>query len=249
MPTFLGATWRTFLTDFVAFVRAPKEPTVRAQFRATAELIYNSLSVAEPRLASYVGAVLEIDPRMEELTELISNDELDPLFTSYQHIADAWGRQLEERFRILADASKVLCSRAEVLRKLSDPNLKPFEAGYGERTTRFPLLVEEITSIDSKSDIRVQLADLLAGTAATSLKASLNKGTGEDREFYEELRLTLNTKQLLVGGIWPYHDLDAMFRELSFDAAHSNQVSGPTYVTQILSGLPGALLEPPPKNC
>jgi Protein of unknown function (DUF3800) len=245
MPTFLGKTWQKFLNHFVAFVRSSKQPSAREHFRRTAELIYNTLSISQPNMANFVGTVLEVDSEFGEISGFISGDELDPVFTCYEHIADVWGRQLNQRFCVLADDSKVLSTHAGVLRQLSDPKLKSFEAGYGERTTRFPLLVDEIRLIDSKADLRVQLADVIAGAATSCLKVSYRNATDEDQGIWNKVKLTMAEKQLFAGGIWPYHNLEQMFKDLPQVEPGPNQVSGPTYAAQILSAHPDVFRQPP----
>jgi hypothetical protein len=235
MPTFLGSVWTSFLASFVAFVRHREDRTLWVDFRDKAELIYNSLGTSEPRLAAYFGLVLESEARRDALAEAISDDELDPLFTCYVALADSWGQRLNQRFRVLADESRVLSARAELFRKLSDPRLKRTVTGEGERTTVFPLLVEDIVTVDSKSDVRVQLADIIAGAAVAALGERSSDTDKEEAEFPDRLQSLMCDKQLFSGGVWPYRSLDQMFRDLQSRPKASNSISAPDHIARVLS--------------
>jgi hypothetical protein len=235
MPTFLGSVWTSFLASFVAFVRHREDRALWGDFRDKAELIYNSLGTSEPRLAMYFGLVLESAAGWEALAEAISDDELDPLFTCYVELADSWGQRLNQRFRVLADESRVLSTNAEILRKLSDPRLKRTVTGDGERTSVFPLLVEDIVTLDSKSDVRVQMADVIAGAAVAALREGLSDTDKEEAEFKDRLQSIMFDKQLFCGGVCPYRSLDQMFRELQARPKSSNSISAPEHVARVLS--------------
>jgi hypothetical protein len=235
MPTFLGSTWISFLASFVAFVRHREDRALWGDFRDKAELIYNSLGTSEPRLAMYFGLVLESAARWEALAEAISDDELDPLFTCYVALADSWGQRLNQRFRVLADESRVLSTNADTLRRLSDPRLKRTVTGDGERTSVFPLLVEDIVTLDSKSDVRVQMADVIAGAAVAALREGSSNTDKEEAEFNDRLQSIMGDKQLFSGGVWPYRSLDQMFRDLQARPKSLNSISAPDHVARVLS--------------
>ena len=154
---------------------------------------------------------------------------MDPIFPSYVKLANTWGRQLQERFIILADDSKVIAAQSPILIKLSETNLKPFTAGYNTRTMDFPLKADQILTVDSKTSKEIQFADLLSGAACYFLRSDQHKTLDT---FEQQIKKEFFGKKLIAHGLWPSKEI--IPEELDATEDDQTRPSLNDYTTQIL---------------
>ena len=203
MPVYLNArTWQDFLASFVRMIRERTRAAFN-DFQRLASLIHSHLDSAQPDLASHVGAALLLDP--EELLQMVSEAELDPLVPSYHLLADYWGKQLRERFEMVVDRSKVLAKEQALLLRFSSADVSPFRAGYDRRTVEFPLKVAAISAVDSRSEKQVQLADIIGGALA---RAANSNAVSVEGSFENRIFRAFSGKGLIMGGCWPSREID-----------------------------------------
>lgn len=235
MPVFLNpTTWSNFLSLFVRVVRERK-PSLFNEWQTLSELIFAHLEQTQRKAADFIAPVFLMSDS-SELLEGLGNDELDPLVPAYYVIVDHWGKSIGGVYEVIADESKVLAKERGRLLTLADPNLKPVSAGYDRRTMDFPLKVSEIVGVDSTTHRQVQLSDILGGALANAAKAQ-TKGALQSGTFAHDVLELCRSKELIIGGIWPNHEVDP--KDLETDIGPGpNDVNLPTYTAMILKGDP-----------
>jgi hypothetical protein len=235
MPVFLNpATWLNFLSLFVRVVRE-RSPVLFSAWKRSAELIYSHLEYSNREMAYFIAPVFLMQDS-SELLAMFDENELDPLVPAYHAIVGHWGRRIGGNFEVIADNSKVLAKARQQLLTLSDPNLKPFSAGYDQRRMEFPLKVSDIVAVDSTAFRQVQLADVLGGAIAMALKARI-KGVLQPGSFPFTVLETSFSKDLIIHGLWPGRDVDPA--KLGTDTPpHPNDIDLATYTAMILKGHP-----------
>jgi len=205
MPGILGEiTWNGFLQ---AFVRVVREKTISAfhDFKTKGELIHSFLEQSQPLAANFFEPILMLAPTGHDLIGLMTGYDLDPLTTSYHHMAALWSNRLGTLFEIVADESKALVAEAPRLMAFSDPALKSITIGYDRRTQQFPLKVAKIHSADSKQEQGVQFADIVCGAACAFLKSEQRFVAGT---FEANLMEVFFEKELFIGALWPTKDIN-----------------------------------------
>ena len=235
MPTLLNpTTWSNFLSLFVRVVRE-RTPSLFNEWQVLAKLIYSHLEHTEPEWADFFAPVFLMSDS-SELLEGLGDDELDPLVPAYYVIVDHWGKSVGEVYEIVADESKVLAKARGRLLTLSEPNLKPFSAGYDRRKMDLPLKVSEIVGVNSTAYRQVQFADVLCGAIASAAKAQ-TKGSLKPGTFAHDVWDLCHSKRLIIGGLWPDHEVDP--KDLETDTVPGPEdVNLATYTAMILKGHP-----------
>jgi hypothetical protein len=234
MPTFLNpSTWRNFLSLFVRVIRE-RTPAVFREWQRLSELIYNHLEHANREVGYYFAPVLLLTHT--ELFEVITEDELDPIAPAYYVLANHWGKLTGKPFEVRADESKVLVKTRGHLLKLSDSNVKPFTAGYDRRTMDFPLKVNDIVAVDSKTHLQIQFADILSGAIASAAKAQVN-GALAPNSFARQILEACFSKGVIVDALWPSRHVTPSALGTDVDPGPS-EISLPQYTAMILKEHP-----------
>ncbi len=207
MPSLLEpGKWHEFLQLFVQAVRSRDQPTF-SELHRCATAIHGKLQVSHPFFAGLFLPVIRMDPSGYEFFKELEGDDgwafayLDPIVTSYYRLCGHWGRQLQTMFNVVADESKALKPAVPFLLRMADQNVAPFTIGPDEdRTMDLPLKVIDIQMVKSVDHAQVQLADILAGAAATWLKA---KATRSLSSFELEIGSLILSKRLIFDAVWP----------------------------------------------
>ena len=240
MPTLLNTTtWTNFLSLFVRVLRE-RTPSLFNEWQTSAKLIFSHLEHAEPEWADFFAPVFLMSDS-SELFEGLGNDELDPLIPAYYVVVDHWGKSIGDIYEVIADESKVLAKECGRLLTVANPNLKPVSAGYDRRKIDFPLKVSEIVGVDSTVYRQVQLADVLCGAIASSAKAQ-TKEPLKPGSFAHDVWQLCHTKRLIIGGLWPNHEVDP--KDLETDVVPDpDEVNLAEYTAMILKGNPSTKKE------
>jgi hypothetical protein len=236
-PTFLSeATWDDFLKNFTRLVWKP-DISHWAYFITHTESFLHRLEFIQRDVAGFFAQVLLLKGQYKHFIKTLSGDELDPLVPAYTKLANTWGRQLKDRFIILADESKVLAAQSPILLKLSEPDLIPFTAGYNTRTMDLPLKVDQILTVDSKTSKNVQFADLLSGAACCFLRGDLHKAAGT---FEQQIKKEFFEKKLIAHVLWPNSEI--IPEDLDAKEDDQTRVNLNDYTTRILHDDPSVRL-------
>jgi hypothetical protein len=109
---------------------------------------------------------------------------LDPLQTSLMELAYAWSQKLKKPIRIMHDAQNGLTE--QVMKAVMAASNEEIPKEFNLPNRHFDLV--EIRHIDSKSDPRIQLADVAAGFTRQVSESAL-KGTADNKHLAQVQRL------------------------------------------------------------
>lgn len=172
--------------DFYSQIERMVEVSERHEFKS---------SLAPIRMSSAI---------IDEILKNNSQVNLDPAIPGFFTLCDAWGRQFKAEFGILHDDSKPISQEQPNLESLMDPDAKPELVGYDRRQFELPLRCREIKFGDSKTDTRLQVADLIASTCNYWARG-LTDDSQQDTLWNELNELELIS--ISSGVIWPSADV------------------------------------------
>ncbi|MFK4804322.1 DUF3800 domain-containing protein [Microbacterium sp. ZW CA_36] len=163
-PAQLGTDWETAVDQFNTMLRT----TVRKGAPATLSDFYASIGALRLRATGMLADLLRfVDAGRGEAADLVANKTktaedylaLDPTFAALATVVRTWHERTGQPVRVVHDETSLLTpQRIQALKSgLAEPGVP--EAGLG------PVPLLSVTLVDSKSDPRIQIADLLAGAA------------------------------------------------------------------------------------
>lgn len=161
-PAFCGKEiYNETLSLFVSMIRDPSEES-KNKFFASVSKLYQNCRYQELR---DILSLLEMaEPHAEELLENIDSSALDPAIPAFFYLCSDWGRQLRAPFDIVHDSSKPISKSQDLLESMMSDAVEPSLIGVDRRKFEFPLRATGIHFGDSRSELGLQVADLLAGT-------------------------------------------------------------------------------------
>jgi hypothetical protein len=197
LPVFLGrAPFELLLERFSAMIRAPRPETI--------DKFYRFLDTAHRKHADSTIALDLVGLRAsravaEEYKDRWGARDLDPAIPSFVMHGSVWTGRLGEPFQIVHDTSKPIESERHILEAMMSETHPQEVIGYDRRKMVFPIKANGIQFRDSQSCRQLQVADLLAGSAAYCLRVRLD---GISDDFANDL---LQTKALSVPfmPVWP----------------------------------------------
>lgn len=196
-PVFCGAdAFREWQTRFVAMVRQKSPERVEAFYAQTAELRTRN---SNPDFDIFL-AVLE--RTREVVDEGIREDDkiaLDPAVPALVQLAAEWSATLGHPFDLVHDHSKPLAYGREQLRLLLAVDELPRNFDNMGLKYAFPIQAPDIRFADSRDVPELQLADVVAGAAATLFRA---RARGEPDPFAEAL-LHAGIATVVSNVVWP----------------------------------------------
>lgn len=197
MPVFCGQKgFDALLESFVKMIRKGDASSVQS-FYSTAWMAYDKLRDEE-----YKACFAPILASEELIAEVLSSNDyrsLDPAIPGFVDHCARWGEQLGA-FDLIHDSSKPLFAEKDMLELLMDPNDAQQLIGHDRRRLLFPLKSRGITFADSKSDVRLQVADLMASAAV--FWANGCPGGRTDKKLWTMLdRADIN--RFTINALWP----------------------------------------------
>lgn len=175
-PAQLGTDWDIAVDQFNTMLRT----TVRKGSPATLLDFYTSINALTPRASGLFARVLRIiEAGQSEAADLIANKTktaedylaLDPTFAALATVVRAWHDRTNLPVRVVHDETSLLTpKRIQAMKRGLADSAVP-EAGLG------PVPLLSVSLVDSKTDSRVQIADLLAGAARMLAVDALAGGT------------------------------------------------------------------------
>jgi len=125
---------------------------------------------------------------------------LDPAVPAFFSLCSEWGQQYKAEFEILHDGSKPISQEQPILESLMDPEAQQEIIGYDRRQFELPLRCRQIRLGDSKQDVRLQVADLIASTCNYWARGLVHEEYRDS--LWEELH-DLELTSIAIGGVWP----------------------------------------------
>ncbi|PYI39481.1 hypothetical protein CVS30_05920 [Arthrobacter psychrolactophilus] len=189
--------WNDLLSSFTSLMRAKQrkggdKETVDGFFEKVDNYRYKSRRKNVTNILEMLWITRQhADDFQAALAEGVATKALDPLQMSLYALASSWNERLQQPIMIMHDEQTALT------KSLVDTLLAVAKDGYPESynlpEARFPLVGFE--HVDSKSDPRIQLADITAGFTRQVAEAALN-GTAEDNRM-EQIRSLVH-----INSIW-----------------------------------------------
>lgn len=163
--------------------------------------IVNSLidSSKNERFKDALFPILQSHQIIYDILDDWDNNNFDTTLSSFINIIDFWGRKTTEHFDAFVDNSKALQHFKHYVDRIKSINIDT-EIGADRRTLKLPLKLNDIIFTDSKENVVVQIADLIAG-AANHYFRSLAESNLED-----ELSIKIGESKissLLNSPVWP----------------------------------------------
>lgn len=197
MPVFIGRdSFKAIQAAFVEMVRFPSSAAAERFF----ELIYKARrDLKHPEFAQELDMLLATQSEVRKSLYKWDGSDLDPAIPAFVEHGSIWTSRLMTEFSILHDSSKPIQQQQLILEAMMSTSEKPVSIGYDRRKMAFPIMAAGIEFYDSSLIPQIQLADIIASSAAYCLRASLNTKIDS---FTQEL---LRTK-ILSGNfrpVWP----------------------------------------------
>lgn len=215
MSAFCGdALKREMLSAFVIMFRE-KTPESIGKFYSLNERM---IEVSEGH--DFFSSLAPIRMSAEIIHEILEGNDatsLDPAIPGFFSLCSEWGRQYGTEFEILHDHSKPISKEQPNLERLMNPDAQQKLIGYDRRQLELPLRCREIKFGDSKEDIRLQVADLIASTCNYRARGLINEN--QQDSLWEELN-NLEFSTIAAGVVWPSTDVSPA--ELGTDSELGN---------------------------
>jgi hypothetical protein len=232
MPVFVGRD--SFDAIQVAFVEMVRSPSVAAAERFF-KLIYDARrDLKHPEFAQELDMLLATQSVVGKYLGKWDGSDLDPAIPAFVEHGSIWTGRLKTEFSILHDASKPIQQQQLILEAMMSISEEPVSIGYDRRKSVFPIMATGIEFHDSSLIPQIQLADIIASSAAYCLRALL--GTEIDTFAQELQRTKVLSGNLLT--VWPEIKVtpdDLETNELG--GIDANNYIG-EYVSKRLSGIP-----------
>ena len=217
MPVYCGeGRTRTFLRRFVEMIRRQTPQSVR-KFYSFARLLYQNCQDHEYKRA--LSPILLSERVVASILANNNKNSVDPAIpTFFQHCA-WWGEQLGGPFDTLHDESKPILQEKRSLARFMSRSENVMNIGYDRRKFQFPLRAKTIAFGKSRQDSRLQVADILAGSA---VQWALGWLTEEDKRspFWAEID-GADIARFVRGHLWPTTDVSPQALETEYSGGTS----------------------------
>lgn len=232
LPTFLGRhVFDMLIERFVLMIREPSVKTLQ-RFYGLVETAHRKHKKESYALdLSVILATRQVAER--GLLDFDGSD-LDPAVPAFAEHASKWTKRLSTAFRIVHDQSKPIANEQLLLEAMMNASEVPKEIGYDRRKMTFPFAASGIEFADSRDIVALQIADVIASSAAYYLRAAV---TGTSSDLCDALGSTrvFNTEHSRV---WPVPKFTpAELGTEKVGGIEPNDHIG-AYVAQRLGGIP-----------
>lgn len=226
MPVFSGQDrTRQFLDAFIAMIRQRDQSSID-HFYYTAWQVH--AASIDRKYATSIAPILATEPIIHDILEHNGPASIDPAIPSFFEHCAYWGDSTGEYFDVLHDKSKTLFQEKESVELFMSKYIPHAEIGYDRRKYGFPLKANGISFGDSKSDPRLQVVDLIAGSSgfwATGL------ATGKKNETFCKQLHELGMPLFTANALWPSMEVDPQ----EMGTVHDSGVNAVDYMTEQLS--------------
>jgi hypothetical protein len=188
--------WLTLVSAFTSLMREKQRKGEKETLDGFFEKVEQARSSAtHPRLKFILTLLSATRREAEKFQADVANGDLtknlDPLQTSLMELAFGWNQHLGRPIRIVHDAQNGLTDK--VMKAVMTAATEKFPPEFNLPDRRFDL--REIIHLDSKADVRIQLADIAAGFTRQVAESAL-KGKAEEKRLAQAQRL------VHVNSIW-----------------------------------------------
>ncbi|MEW9870796.1 DUF3800 domain-containing protein [Arthrobacter sp. HS15c] len=181
--------WFSLVSAFTSLMREKQRKGEKESVEGFFEKIEQARQTAtNQKLKLVLNILADTRKQAEEFQADVANGDimksLDPLQASLMELAHIWNQKLKRPIRIMHDAQNALTDKVMKAVLMTATEKMPEE--YNLPDSRFDL--REIKHIDSKSDPRIQLADIAAGFTRQVAESAL-KGTANEERLAQARRV------------------------------------------------------------
>lgn len=190
--------YEQYKIDFIElFKKRDKESAVN--FYNTVQKLIRSSKTKD--FASTLSPILASQKIIQDILKDWDTNNFDSTLSGFINLIDYWGRKTDKIFYAFVDNSKPLNHFKHLVDKVKNIYIQQQEIGTDRRTLQLPLKLIDINFVDSKDNVVVQIADIIAGAANHYYRALANE------KFKDELSEIIGkTKliELLHSPVWPH---------------------------------------------
>lgn len=146
--------------NFVKWIRSNSEADFTIFYKSVSEL-YHSIQNEKEKL--FVGLILLSKPFKDTVMDAYDKYTLDITLSCFVSHCNFWAEENKNPFDVVFDSSKQIDYWKDMIKFLTD-KLPSQEVGYGSRKYKYPLLINSIEMVNSKSEIQIQFADIMSSS-------------------------------------------------------------------------------------
>ncbi|KJS05463.1 MAG: hypothetical protein VR77_08440 [Flavobacteriales bacterium BRH_c54] len=195
------AIYEEYKKDFITLFQKRDNQSID-KFYSTVEALINSSK--NKQYASILYPILASREVIEDIIDEWDSNNFDSTLSGFVNLIDYWGRKTENKFHAYVDDSKPLKHFKHLIDKVKDKYIKQQELGTDRRTLQLPLKLIDVNFVNSKDNVVVQIADLIAGAANYYYRAIANEKFKD--ELSEKIGKTKFIK-LLHSPVWPHPEM------------------------------------------
>jgi len=214
--------WEKYKIAFISMFQIRDRNSVNDFYRTVLDLINTSKS-------DFGSSLYPIFASQEIIYKILKNwdtNNFDSTLTGFINLIDYWGRKTDSSFYAYVDDSKVLVHFKYLVDKVKNIYIQQQEVGADRRTLQLPLKLIDIKFENSKDNVVVQIADLIAGAGNHYYRALA------DERFVDELSNKIGKTNLIKSShiqVWPHKS----FTPKELDTVHNGKSNVLDSLTQL----------------
>ena len=155
-----------FLFDFQSLMREQTASNINSFYRTVEEILLVKNEIIEDIFSCIAASKAQIIDFIDGYDKY----SMDFSVSTFAILCDWWGKQLNKKFEVIHDNSKQIEHWEGHIKSMSNDKIKKTEIGYDYRKSTYPLLIESLTLVDSKSHKQIQFADIVSSAVSYCLK-------------------------------------------------------------------------------
>lgn len=189
------STYDEFLNNFIIMFRKKDEESIENFYKSTERLL-NTID------EEYKKLLFPIIASKNKIKGILNNSDkftIDVTFSCFLVLCNHWYKILNEKFDVIFDNSKQIEHYNDYIEFVKGLNIPIQEIGYGSRKMTFPAQINSVKLIDSKSELNIQISDIIA----SSLSFMYNNKNPKQIDFVTQIQNSKILKLENVNMMWP----------------------------------------------
>lgn len=165
--------------------------------------VLKSLGTKLGRSDEFLELLLASENQMESIADSFEKYGIDATLSCFIDHCHHWSKTLTGDFDIIFDHSKQITHWESMINYLN--SMPSIEVGFGSRKHRYPLKIKSLNQVDSKTNLQLQLSDILA----SSLNYYFTSLIKEEESKLASSILKTRICQLIGNRMWPSINVSA----------------------------------------
>ena len=191
------AIWEKYKIDFINMFKFRDENSITSFYKT----VHNLFESSKSDYGSFLEPILKSREIIHDILRDWDTNNFDSTLSGFINLIDFWGRRTESDFHAYVDDSKALGHFKHLVNSIRDIYIEQQEVGADRRTLQLPLKLIDIIFVNSKDNLVVQIADLIAGAANHYYRALADEKFRDDLSDKIEKTKLIN---LLHSRVWPH---------------------------------------------